>query len=157
MEHLNIWAVLASLINFWIVFFVFKYFLGEKIVSIIEERRGSVKALEEAEDVAKSKLEEAQKEVDSIIEEARKKASEIQSYAEELAKQNSNAIIERSEKEAAFLLDNARSQIEKEKLDMENNMKDKILDLSLKLNSKIFNKEAANKDFMEKEYDLLVK
>lgn len=54
-------------------------------------------------------------------------------------------------------MDNARSQIEKEKLDMENNMKDKILDLSLKLNSKIFNKEAANKDFMEKEYDLLVK
>lgn len=157
MEHLSIWAVLASLINFWIVFFVFKYFLGEKIVSIIEERRGNVKALEEAQDIAKSKLEEAQKEVDSIIEEARKKASEIQSYAEELAKQNSNAIIERSEKEAAFLLDNARSQIEKEKLDMENNMKDKILDLSLKLNSKIFNKEAANKDFMEKEYDLLVK
>lgn len=157
MEHLSIWAVLASLINFWIVFFVFKYFLGEIIVSIIEERRGNVKALEEAQDIAKSKLEEAQKEVDSIIEEARKKASEIQSYAEELAKQNSNAIIERSEKEAAFLLDNARSQIEKEKLDMENNMKDKILDLSLKLNSKIFNKEAANKDFMEKEYDLLVK
>lgn len=157
MEHLSIWAVLASLINFWIVFFVFKYFLGEKIVSIIEERRGNVKALEEAQNIAESKLEEAQKEVDSIIEEARKKASEIQSYAEELAKQNSNAIIERSEKEAAFLLDNARSQIEKEKLDMENNMKDKILDLSLKLNSKIFNKEAANKDFMEKEYDLLVK
>ena len=55
------------------------------------------------------------------------------------------------------MLESARTQIEKERLDMENNMKTKILDLSLKLNSKIFNKESANKDFIEKEYDLLVK
>lgn len=40
---------------------------------------------------------------------------------------------------------------------MENEMKDKILDLSLKLNSKIFDKETTNKDFLEKEYDLLTK
>ena len=88
---------------------------------------------------------------------ARKKAVEIESYAEELSKQNSNRIIERSEKEAEYMLESARTQIEKERLDMENNMKTKILDLSLKLNSKIFNKESANKDFIEKEYDLLVK
>ena len=61
------------------------------------------------------------------------------------------------EKEAEYMLESARTQIEKERLDMENNMKTKILDLSLKLNSKIFNKESANKDFIEKEYDLLVK
>jgi hypothetical protein len=92
-----------------------------------------------------------------MLVEARKKAVEIESYAEELSKQNSNRIIERSEKEAEYMLESARTQIEKERLDMENNMKTKILDLSLKLNSKIFNKESANKDFIEKEYDLLVK
>ena len=71
--------------------------------------------------------------------------------------QNSNRIIERAEQEAKYLLDTAKNQIEKERFDMENEMKDKILDLSLKLNSKIFDKETTNKDFLEKEYDLLTK
>lgn len=157
MEDLSIWAIIASLINFWIVFFVFKYFLWEKIVSIIEERRKNIKASEDAENIAKEKIEQAQKEVETMLNTARSKALEIEQRAEELSKQNSNKIIERAEQEAGYMLDSAKTQIEKEKLDMENSMKDKILDLSLKLNSKIFNKEVANKDFMEKEYDLLVK
>ena len=154
MDDIKLWVIIAQLINFWIIFFIFKYFLGEKIVTAIEERRKFLKASKDAWNLA---IEEAEKQVDSMLVEARKKAVEIESYAEELSKQNSNRIIERSEKEAEYMLESARTQIEKERLDMENNMKTKILDLSLKLNSKIFNKESANKDFIEKEYDLLVK
>lgn len=157
MDDISIWKILASLINFWIVFFVFKYFLGEKIVSLIEERRMNLKASDDAANIAKEKLEEAEKEAQLIIDEARVKASEIEQRANEISNQNSYKIVEKAEQEAKYLLENAKSQIEKEKLDMENNMKDKILNLSLKLNSKIFDKEVANKDFMEKEYDLLVK
>lgn len=157
MEDISIWNILASLVNFWIVFFVFKYFLWEKIVSAIEERRKNLKSYEDAENTVKEKLDEAQKEVDSMLEKARNKAIEIEQRAEELSKQNANKIIERAEQEADYLLDSAKTQIDKERLDMENSMKDKILDLSLKLNWKIFNKEVANKDFMDKEYDLLVK
>ena len=157
MDDIKLWVIIAQLINFWIIFFIFKYFLGEKIVTAIEEMRKFLKASKDAWNLAKEKIEEAEKQVDSMLVEARKKAVEIESYAEELSKQNSNRIIERSEKEAEYMLESARTQIEKERLDMENNMKTKILDLSLKLNSKIFNKESANKDFIEKEYDLLVK
>ena len=157
MDDIKLWVIIAQLINFWIIFFIFKYFLGEKIVTAIEERRKFLKASKDAWNLAKEKIEEAEKQVDSMLVEARKKAVEIESYAEELSKQNSNRIIERSEKEAEYMLESARTQIEKERLDMENNMKTKIIYLSLKLNSKIFNKESANKDFIEKEYDLLVK
>jgi len=141
MDDIKLWVIIAQLINFWIIFFIFKYFLGEKIVTAIEERRKFLKASKDAWNLAKEKIEEAEKQVDSML----------------VDKQNSNRIIERSEKEAEYMLESARTQIEKERLDMENNMKTKILDLSLKLNSKIFNKESANKDFIEKEYDLLVK
>ena len=116
MDDIKLWVIIAQLINFWIIFFIFKYFLGEKIVTAIEERRKFLKASKDAWNLAKEKIEEAE-----------------------------------------YMLESARTQIEKERLDMENNMKTKILDLSLKLNSKIFNKESANKDFIEKEYDLLVK
>ena len=47
------------------------------------------------------------------------------------------------------------ADIEKERLSMVNTMKSKIVDLSLKLNEKIFRHEKANKDFMEKELEAL--
>ncbi len=157
MEDLNLWIVLAQLINFWILFFIFKKFLWDKIVNAIEERRKHLRASEEAEDIAKAKLEEAQEEYDKILEKARTNASEIEKNAEDLSKQNSAKAIEKAEKEAEYILSNARSQIDKEKLEMENSMRSKILDLSLRLASKIFSKETANKDFLEKELNVLTK
>jgi len=91
------------------------------------------------------------------LDEARVNASKIEKTAEELAKQNTAKNLEKANKEAEYILDSARSQIEKDKLDMENSMRSKVLDLSLKLSSKLFSKETANKDFLEKELNVLTK
>ena len=88
MDDLSIWKVLASLINFLIVFWVFKYFLWEKIVLAIENRRKNIEASDNAEILAKGKIEQSQKEAEAIIEEAKEKADEIQAMAEDLSKQN---------------------------------------------------------------------
>lgn len=157
MEDLNLWVVLAQLINFWILFYIFKKFLWEKIVNAIEERRKHLKASDEAENIAQEKLNEANKEVEIIIEQAREKAWIIEKSAEELSKQNSDKITEKAKREAEYILSSARDQIEKDKLEMENSMRSKILDLSLRLASKIFSKENANKDFLEKELNVLTK
>lgn len=157
MDELSLWIVLAQLINFWILFFIFKKFLWEKIVSAIEERRKHLQASNEAEDIAKSKVEEAEKEVENILENARKKASEIEKSAEEISKQNSAKSLAKATRDSEYILWSAQSQIEKDRLDMENSMKSKILDLSLRLSSKIFSKEAPNKDFLEKELNVLTK
>ena len=74
MDDLSIWKVLASLINFLIVFWVFKYFLWEKIVLAIENRRKNIEASDNAEILAKEKIEQSQKEAEAIIEEAKEKA-----------------------------------------------------------------------------------
>lgn len=157
MDDIKIHLVLAQFINFALLLSIFYYFLGDKIVKAIEERRKVLKSSEEAEDIAQQKLEEAEAEKEQIIKDARLKASEIEKNAEELAKQNRQKTLEKSEKEAEYIVDSARTQIEKEQKEMENSMKSRILGLALKLNSKVFWKESANKDFMEKEYDLLVK
>jgi F0F1-type ATP synthase membrane subunit b/b' len=57
--------------------------------------------------------------------------------------------------EADSKKNNALADIEKERLSMVNEMKDKVVDLSLKLNEKIFKNEKANKDFMQKELETL--
>jgi hypothetical protein len=48
-------------------------------------------------------------------------------------------------------MDSARRDVEKERLGMLNEMKNKVLDLSLKINSKVFDKKDNNKDFITKE------
>ncbi|MCH2188950.1 F0F1 ATP synthase subunit B [Candidatus Gracilibacteria bacterium] len=157
MDDLKLGIVIAQIINFGILFFLFKHFLGAKIVKAIEERRKHLKASAEAEDIAEQKKQEAEKEAESILSSARKKASEIESYAEEMSKNNAAKALERAEKEADHIITSGRDQIEKERLDMVNVMKEKVVDLSLKLNSKLFSKEAANKDFMEKEFSQMTK
>jgi F0F1-type ATP synthase membrane subunit b/b' len=53
--------------------------------------------------------------------------------------------------QAESIISGARADIEKEKLSMMNDIKSKVINLSLKLNEKLFTSEKANKDFMEKE------
>ncbi len=157
MENLKLELIIAAMINFWILFFMFKHFLGEKLAKAIEDRRKFLQASAEAEEQAKQKLEEAEKQVEEILNEARAKASDIEKSADELSKQNTAKALEKAEKEAEYIISSARSQIDKEKLEMENSMRSKILDLSLRLTSKIFSKETANKDFLEKELNVLTK
>ncbi|MBS9775092.1 F0F1 ATP synthase subunit B [Candidatus Gracilibacteria bacterium] len=150
-------AVVAQLLNFAVLVGIFYYFLGSKITAFIEERRNMMNETANAEEAAKLKLEEAEKEKEEILKQAREHATEIEANAEELAKQNSKKLLDKTEQESQYMLDSARTQIEKEQLDMENSMKGKVMNLALKLNERIFKKSDVNKAFIETEYDLITK
>jgi len=82
---------------------------------------------------------------------AREKASSIETDAESLAKKNKEKILESADQEAKNIVDNALGDIEKERLSMANALKKKVVDLSLKINKKLFDEEKINKEFIEKE------
>ncbi len=155
MDDLNLGLVLAQVINFWILFFIFKHFVGEKIVKAIEERRAHLQKFDDAEAQVNKKLADAEAEANKITTDARSKAQEIESNAEGIAKSNIEKSKKDAQMEADSILGNAKADIEKDRLSMLANMKSKVVDLSLQLNTKLFNKEAANKDFMEKELEAL--
>lgn len=155
--ELNIYLILAQIINFWILFFIFKKFLWDKLIVLIKERRTELEKLWNVETNVKIRMDEVENEATKLLEEARDKAHGIEKSAEEFSKQNTSITLEKAEKEAKYILESAKSELEKDRLDMANAMKSKILDLSLKLNSKIFTKESANKDFLEKELEVLTK
>lgn len=155
MDDLKLGIILAQMINFWILFFIFKHFLGEKIVKAIEERRAYIQKFDDADKQVKQTLAAADKQAGELVDEARTKAHKIEADAEELAKANTQKEKQKAAMEAESILGNARADIEKERLSMLNEMKSKIVDLSLKLNEKMFSKESANKDFMEKELEAL--
>ncbi len=155
--NIQLWAVVAQLLNFAVLVGIFYYFLGSKITAFIEERRNMMNETANAEEAAKLKLEEAEKEKEEILKQAREHATQIEANAEELAKQNSKKLLDKTEQESQYMLDSARTQIEKEQLDMENSMKGKVMNLALKLNERIFKKSDVNKAFIETEYDLITK
>lgn len=151
MDNLSIGVIIAQIINFWILFFIFYYFLGAKLVAIIAERKEKLEALEWSDDKIKQKLEEAEKQVEEIISNAKRDALEIQKNANELSKRDTAKKLEDAQQKAKSILDVALKDIEKERLSMTEAMKDKVLNLSLKINEKVFWDENSNKNFVEKE------
>lgn len=155
MDDLNVWIIIAQLINFWILFWIFKHFLGDKLASAISTRREQVKSFDNTEKELADKIEEANLEAKKILDSARNQANNITSDATEIAKKSKAKIIAEAEMEAASKKKNALDDVEKERLSMVSEMKTKIVDLSLRLNEKIFKNEKANKDFMQKELETL--
>lgn len=151
MDDLNLSVIIAQLINFWIVFFIFYYFLGKTIVKTIEERRVQIKNLYKSDDLVRERIEQAEKEANKLLDEARSKALEIQKNADDLSKKDTAKKLKDAEDKAQGIMDSARRDVEKERLGMLNVMKEKVLDLSLKINSKVFNNKDNNKDFISKE------
>lgn len=151
MEDIKIELIIAAFVNFWILFFLFKHFLWERLATMIEWYRQHIKQSEEADEIVRQKMEKADKKVKTILSDGRKKAKELEKTAIELTKHNSQKIIEWAEQEAEYILEHARSEVQKEKLQMEQEIEDKILELTIRLNARLFQKEKANKDFIEKE------
>ena len=151
MDDLSLWVIIAQLINFWIIFFIFYYFLWDKIVKIIEERREKIASLDNSDLVVRKKLEEAQKEADEILLKAKEEALKMQKNAEDIVKRETSLKIQEAETKARNLEESALRDIEKERLSMLNSLKEKIFDVSLKINSKIFEDTSKNKEFIQKE------
>ncbi len=148
---LNIWLILAQIINFWILFFVFKKFLWDSLIKLIKERRRELSKLENVSSEVEAKMNEAEEKAGKIISDAKTKIVEMEQNSINLAKANKEKILNDANREAQAILLWARTDIEKERNVMLNSIKSKVIDLSLKINEKLFEKERVNKDFIEKE------
>jgi F0F1-type ATP synthase membrane subunit b/b' len=75
----------------------------------------------------------------------------MQKNADEISKKDTAQKLKMAEEKAQSIIDSANRDIEKERLSMFNVMKEKVLDLSLKINSKVFDNKDNNKEFISKE------
>ena len=151
MDNLSLSVIVAQIINFWIIFFLFKYLLWSKLVLLLNKRRKQLSSLEWSDEEVRKKIEEAEKEKFRILEEARKKAQDLIKKNEEILKKDIEIRLSEAEKKAESIIESAKRDIEKERWTMLEEMKNKVLDLSLKINWKVFWDSEKNKEFIEKE------
>jgi len=153
MDNINITLVLAQLANFLILFMIFKKFIADKLIATISSRRELQAKLEKAAAEYEINLAAAKKEKEDILDQARENAKNMMIEVESLANKKSIDILLAAEDKANLTLEGGRRQLEKERLSMLTQMKSKIIDISLKLNEKLFEDSNASRDFMENEMD----
>jgi len=151
MLELDIFIILAQLINFWILYYIFKVFIADKLSQRLEERRKQLKKLNAADEHYEEKMKLVEQERKEMIQNARKTSRSLMKESEIVAKAKAEAIIEKAHAEVEAIMGGGRRELEKERLSMLAQMKEHIIDVSLKLNEKMFGKWKTSREFLEEE------
>ncbi len=149
MFDIDFWLIIAQIINFLIIFFIFKKFVSDSMNDLVEDRKALLDKLERADSYYNEKKLEAEKQELDILNQAHSEAKKFMSQTEDIASKKAKDLIDKANKEVMYILDWWKRQVEKERLTMLETMKTKIFDLSLKLNQKIFNDDDLAKKFIE--------
>jgi F-type H+-transporting ATPase subunit b len=134
--EINPLTVLATIINFVILYFILRHFLIEPVTSTISAREDEIKGrIARAENDEKKaellrieneeKIKNAKEEGKTIIEDLKVKAERV-----------SETIISKAKEEAEFLLERARADAEREREKASEDIKTQTIDLALILSSK---------------------
>ena len=128
---IHIDLVIAWIINFLILVFLFRKLLWDKIVQHVEERKTMLAKLKKADDEYKRMIEFARKESDLIISKAEKKKNELIHEAHLVAEEDKKKIIE----EGKYKVKIMKADAERENEKLEKQLKEERID-SVKQTSK---------------------
>lgn len=145
MEILNQFGVepvmlLAQIVNFLILAFIFKRFLYKPILKVLKDRQKKIaKGLEDAETAAKAKADaEAEKEL--ILIKASKEAEEILDQTKKTATELKDQILEEAKTDAEKMIATAKHQADAQMETMEKRVKATSVDVSIALLEKVIEK-----------------
>ena len=98
---------------------------------------------------------EKKKQGEELLEKARAKGNAVIEEAEALAQTKKEKIVAEAESQARETLNVAQKQIDQERQSMLSQVKGNMIDMTLRLNQKLFKDTKASKDFVEKNIDSL--
>ena len=137
------------------VLYVLNRFVFKPYLAYLDEWEAKQKKVQDDYNNIDKLLADKNAEAEQLVTEARAKWNAIIEDAELRWKKKEAALIESAEKWADALLEAARKQAEQEKKSMLSDIKANILDMTLKINEKLFKNEKVSKDFIEKNIDSL--
>jgi F-type H+-transporting ATPase subunit b len=118
MENIDIMIVLAQIVNFLIIFFIFKKFIANPLNETLLKRRELLAKLASADEEYTAILEKAKSEQTDILVQARKDAEKLLRDMEELSKVKGNDILKAAEKRADSIIASGKRDVEKERIYM---------------------------------------
>ena len=131
--EINLGLILASLINFFILFAILKHFFFNKVEAIIEEREEYInKQMDDAEE-ATNKARLLAIENERILKQAREEGKKI-------TEKIYDEIVLEAKNEADAIIERAKVEINREREKVEYQLKKEAIDLALELSTKVIEK-----------------
>jgi F0F1-type ATP synthase membrane subunit b/b' len=115
------------------------------------EREAQLEKLNTAEDHYEQKMSLAKQQKLEMIDAARQTTATLMKESEVISREKANTIIKHANRQALAILDGGKRDLERERLTMLSQMKEHIIDVSLRLNEKIFGPGKTNREFLEAE------
>lgn len=138
--EINLGIMLATIVNFLLLYAILKHFFFEKVKSIIDEREDYInESLESAED-ATAKARMLVIENERVLKQAKKEGKKIIEYEKQKAEKIYSEIVEEAKKEADLVMERAKVEINREKEKVEYGLKKEAIDLALELSKKVIEK-----------------
>lgn len=152
MLQLDIFVILAQLINFALLYVIFKYTIAEKLSAKLSQREAQLQKLKRADEHYEEKMLLAEKERQALLENARKTSRNLMRESEILANAKADAIRKKAKSQALAILDGGKRELEKQRISMLSQVKKHIIDVSLRLNEKMFWTWKTSREFIEAEF-----
>lgn len=137
----NFWTALFCLINTLIIFFVMKKFLFGPISKMIAERQKEIDDLYADANASKANAHELEAEYSEKLASAGAESDRILREATRQAQAKEEEILRSAQAKAARTLERAQEQIELEKKQAVNDLKDQVSDVALEIASKVLQEE----------------
>ena len=138
--EINPSTLIATIINFIILFAVLKYFFFEKVQAIIEERENLIY---EKLDYADEEAEKARMmaiENERMLKNAREEGKLITERHKQKAEKVYEEIVNEANQEAKIIIERAKVEINREKEKVEDNLKREAIELAIELSKKVIEK-----------------
>ncbi len=143
---INIWQILISLINLFLLFLIIKKFLFKPVKKVLEQRQADIDESYEAARVANDEAQRNRDELEKQLSEANDRADEILQNATENAKYRGEKIIEEAQERADSIIRVAQNEAELERKKASDSIKREIVDVSSTLTEKMLEREINTDD-----------
>ncbi len=143
---INIWHIVISLCNLLILFLMLKKFLYQPVKKVLADRQAAIDSRYDEADKAKSEALQSKAEWEERMAAADEEAAGIVSSAVESANRQSSAILGETKEKADRMISRARAEADAERRKAEDDIKDRIADVSAAIAGKLLEREISAAD-----------
>ena len=142
----NIWQIVVSLLNLFLLFLIVKKFLFKPVKKVLESRQQKIDAQYSEAESALASAKESERELNEKLSAAHKTADDIVKEATELGERRKEKLLDDAHAEAETIIRQARTDAELEKKKAEEDIKAQIVDVSSALTEKLIEREIKVED-----------
>lgn len=133
----NFWTALLALLNMIITFAVLKKFLFKPVKKMIDDRQQEIDGLYADAGNAKAQAEALQAKYDARLKSANAEGDRIIQNATRQAQEREEAIVREAQEKAARTMERAHAQVEQEKKQAMNDLKDQVSGMAIGIASAV--------------------